>query len=193
MRAATCLTLLLGACSGPAVVTPLAYAPTHTLGSPDGAAVLAIRDVVDARHVDPRSLGSAQGDVRLPTLALATPTRIVDELHQAFAGAMLGRGLLAPIGRQHYDLSVRLVRLHAGQLLEQVGTADFVLTVHDHATGRTVYTDEVTARSTSSQFPSLDSLAFVPTADVTADTQRAMNQAIDTALDKPAFRAAVRG
>ena len=190
---ATLLVLLAGGCGGPTPVTPLAYAPTYPQHDQTAAPVLAMREVVDTRQLGPRALGTAQGDLGLPRRSLVTPARTVAQVDQAFTGAMLARGLLAPTGRQHYDLSVRLVRLDAHQMLTQTGTADLTLTVRNHATNRIVYADEVIASVTGAQFPSLDSLPFVPAGDVTADTQRAMNQAIDTALDKPAFRAALRG
>ena len=122
-----------------------------------------------------------------------TDRRAVDQVDRAFVGAMLGRGLLAVPGGQKYDLTVRLVRLDGSQLLGLSGRADFIVTVARHDTGREVYRDEVHAQVDGSAVPSLDTLAFVPTGDVVDATSRAMSQAIDEALDKPGFRAAVAG
>jgi len=181
--------LFLAGC-GTTFVSPLSYTPSAV--SPSGKPVLAVQ-VVDGRGQDVAWIGTAEGDVATPTRQLATPNRVVDEVDQAFVGAMLGRGLLAPVGGQRFDVSVRIVRLDGSQRLGFSGRADFAVTVARHDTGRVVYQDEVAASADGGAVPSFDTLAFVPTGDVALATSRAMSDAIDAALDKPAFRAAIAG
>lgn len=186
----------LAACGGPAGETiPLAYEPTGLGPAPLSRPVIAVGPVIDSRGAPPEWLGIAAGNLGFPEQALvAEPSPASRALYDAFTTALMARGLLAPQGsRPRFDLSVRIVRLDAGEAWTRHASADLVVTLTRHSTGRVVYTDEVrTAGSTSGPF-SLDTAAYVPVADVAELTQRAMNLAIEQTLDKPGFQAAVHG
>jgi len=182
--------LLLVGCGTTEV--PLAYAPTVPLSSPTADPLVSVQAVVDGRGGNARVLGDARGTLGTATRRLVTRKNTVLEVHQAFAGALLSRGMLAPIGRQRYDLTVRLVGFSDHEQLGPSAQADFAVSLTRHDTGRVVYQDEVKVAAEDWSLPSLDSLAFVSTADVSGLTEQVMNQAIDQSLDKPAFRAALR-
>lgn len=185
----------LAACDGPVANTiPLAYEPTGLGPAPLSRAVVAMGRVVDARGAPAEWLGTAAGNPGFPEQALvAEPSPASRAVYDAFTTALMARGLLVPQGRPRFDLSVRIVRLDAGEAWTRHAAADLVVTLRRHGSGRIVYTDEVRSAGTNSGPFSLDTVAYVPVADVAELTQRAVNSAIEQALDKPGFRAAVHG
>lgn len=187
-RAALLLLLLAGCGTTP---VSLAYDPTHPLPSPAGPAVLARPEVVDARGGAPRALGAVHGDLGFLAQTLTIDQPAAQQVGAAFGSALLARGMLAPPGTARFDLRIRLNRLAVGEALDRHAAVDLVLTVTRRDTGQVVYTDAVSLAAGEADLPSLDSMAYAPVAAVTALGNATMSRAIDQALDKPGFRAAL--
>jgi len=177
-------------CAGPASV-PLAYEPTGAAPVALSRPVVAVGGVVDARGEPAEWLGVATGDPGFPERSLEAEPAAARAVRDAFTSALMARGLLAPPGRQSFDLAVRVVRLHAGEGLERRAEADFIVTLTRHRGGGGVYTDEVRTSGVGSGPFSLDTAAYVPVSDVADLAQRTMNKAIETELDSRGFQAAV--
>jgi len=185
---------MLAGCTplGP-VDVPLTYEPTGAAPVPLAMPVVAVGLVSDERGPAPDELGVATGDLGFPTRPLASEPPVARAVREALTAALMARELLAPPGHQRFDLAVRIVRLEAAEGRRQRTDADFVITLMRHGSERIIYTDEVRAIGGGRSPVSLDTAGYVPLASVAELTRRAMSLAIEQAVDKPGFQAAVHG
>ena len=190
MRILALLLLLpTAACSTTAVTLP--YAPTaavQTAARPT-VAVVAVTDV--RAEKDPTWIGAIRGGYGNPLKNVTTVRPVRDEVEAAFRDALTARGLLAP-GGAAYRLDVEVKRLSCNQLARREGHATFAVALVDARSGRTVYRDEAEARVVTGSIITFDAGLFASVEDLRDVARQAMSQAIDQALNRPGFVAAVQ-
>ncbi len=191
MRNARLIVLLL-LMTGCTREVPLAYAPTEMtedLGLPR----IGLITTVDQRgESDPTWIGAVRGGFGNSLKALHTKLPLADMVTAAFREALLKRGLYARDGSGDVDLSVAVIAFESMQYVRREATVDLVVTLRNHATGQTLYRDEIKVNPVQGSVLALDTGVFGSSDDLQAVAQKAMSQAIDAALDKPGFATALR-
>ncbi len=172
---------------------PLTYAPTHPI-SPVANAVTVDRVITaDERHeADPTWIGAVRGGYGNPLKVLHTPAPLSDIVTRAFRDALQARGLLAPEGAGRFDIAVAIEQFESTQYARREANVDLLVAVKSRNTGQEVYRDRVKVDLVTGSIFALDTGAFGSSDDLQAVAQTALNQAIDQALDKPGFRAALQ-
>ena len=183
------LPLLVAACGATEVALP--YAPVTANVVRDNRPVVAVGSVDDERkEPDLRWIGTIRGGYGNPLKTIRTSEAVGAEVRKAFEQALAARGLLAPVGSQRYSLDVRILDFDANQYVRREANVRFALSLRN-TSGRPVYSDQVHVNKVSGGIMALDTGIFADPQDLRALTITAMNQAIDEALDKPDFRAAL--
>ena len=187
------LPVLLAACllAGCVRQVPLAYVPTGPLAS-QAQAVVGQVTVTDQRgESDPTWIGAVRGGYGNPLKVLHTSQPLADMVNKAFRDALATRGLLAPNGAAAADLAVTIVQFDSTQYVRREANVDFIVELRDHASGRQLYRDEVKSNPIRGSIVAFDVGVFGSADDLQAVAQAAMDSAIDAALNKPAFAAAL--
>lgn len=178
------LLLSTAACSTTAVTLP--YAPTAAV-QPAARPTVAAISVTDAREErNPTWIGAIRGGYGNPLKNVTTVRPVKDEVETAFRDALAARGLLAPAGAP-YRLDVAVRRLSCNQLARREGHAIFAVALVDARSSRTVYQDIAESRVVTGSIITFDAGLFASVDDLREVAIRAMNQAIDQALNKPGF------
>lgn len=185
------IVLLLAGCSTTTVGLP--YAGTQPSALAPGAPSIGQVSATDARgEPDPRWIGAIRGGYGNPLKVLQTDAPVAEEVSQGFRQALSARGLLAAPGTGRYNLNVAVVQLDCNQYHRREANADFRLVLTERTNGHVVYRDEVSSHLVNGSVVTLDEGIFADPQDLRAIMSQAQNQAIDTALGKPEFLAAVR-
>jgi hypothetical protein len=187
------LVLSLGACG--TTTGGLSYDATQSAApDPAGAPVISRVVATDARgESDPHWLGTIRGGFGNPLRSVTTDAPVADEVAQGFRQALASRGLLAPPGAGRYNMDVTVVRMDCDQYHRREANADFRVVLTDRRSGRQIYQDEVSSHLVNGSIVTFSTGIFADPQDLRAIAAQAQNQAIDTALGKPAFLAALRG
>jgi uncharacterized lipoprotein YajG len=183
--------LLLSGCVTRQVA--LSYSPPAPAAIPAGdhRAVVGIKTVVDARSNDAHWLGAIRGGYGNPLKNLETEQPVKDVVALAFSDALAARGMLAPAGNESIDVTLTIHRFDCNQYLRREAHADFEITLISPRTGNTIYSDRVTADSVNGSVFAMNVGVFGSTDQLRMVAVQTMDDAINQALDKPAFLAAV--
>ncbi len=175
----------LGACT---TTADLAYHPATAPAQVGPPAIHAV-SATDARkdEADPTYVGAIRGGFGNPLKTVKTSRPIADEVRAAFEQGLAARGLFGPAGRD--TLSVDVVAFSANQMVGPYARAAFAIQLRD-AEGRVIYRDDVDERGYAFKF--FSNGLFASPESLRAFMEEKMTAAIDQALDKPAFVAAVR-
>ena len=105
-------------------------------------------------------------------------------------GSMLG----AEEATRHTFLAVTIHQFDANQYVRREATADFTVVVTERATGREVWRGREKVYIVDGSILSLSARGvFASVEDLRAESRlKAMNEAVDKLLDKPALRDAIR-
>lgn len=189
------LPLLLAACGTTQVTLP--YAPTAAVQQAGAARPVVTLGRVDNQRStgreDPTWVGTIRGGYGNPVRALNTSEPLDRVIGQAFRAGLAQRGLDAGAGQGRYALGVVIHQFDANQYVRREATADFSVVVTERATGREVYRDREKVYNVDGSLLALDVGVFGSADNLQRVATTTMNQAIDRLLDKPGFRAAVRG
>lgn len=180
---ATVALLGLSACSNTSVVT-LSYVPRAgrvVKGAPEFA-VTAFRDL---RRVPPQEIGTVRLPVGPKVDTIQTRVPVSTIVSNAFAYALEVRGMAAADKQARYRVTGDVLDLRAQLLVHPYGYARLRVNILDAASGQTVFTQiyEGERQSTAyrpgsgSPIPVLQEL-----------TSRALQDAVDKALDDPLMR-----
>lgn len=182
--------LLLGGCGTTTVGLP--YTGTQPTAPVPGTPAIGRVSATDARgEPNPRWIGAIRGGYANPLKELQTDAPVAEEVAQGVRQALSARGLLAAPGMGDYNLDVTVVQLDCNQYHRRETNADFRLVLTERA-DRVVYRDEVSSHLVNGSLVTLDEGIFADPKDLRAIMLQAQNQAIDIALGKPAFLAALR-
>ncbi|MXP64239.1 hypothetical protein E0493_12880 [Roseomonas sp. M0104] len=197
MRRRAVLLLCLGLAACGASRADLTYAPpTPPATQPEARPVVAITQVTDRREdaqTDPRWIGAVRTSYGASVKDLRTSVPAAEEVRQAFANALLARGLLAPDGAAaRYGLEVDILALEARQISRRAATAQFRITLRPMNGGMPVLVDQEEAAFISGDLILPTTGVFSASEPLREITQRAMSAAIDQLLDKPSFTALVQ-
>lgn len=179
------LIAFLGACTTTAdIVYHPAVAPVMA-GPPAIHAVTATDNRKD--ETDPTYVGSIRGGFGNPLKTIKTAKPIADEVRDAFQQALVARGLFGPTGQD--TLSVQVTAFNANQIVGPFARAAFDVQLRN-AGGQVVYQDTGDAGGYAFTFFSNGILAS--SESLRAFMEEKMTAAIDQAVDKPGFVAAVK-
>ena len=179
---------LLAGCSSTDV--SLAYEPTrYAAATPAPAPVIAAVVPRDQRKEEPNRLGTIMGGFGNPLKVLNTVTPVGQEVANVFRQALAMRGLLGADAAP-YRITLVIHRYDTDQYIGLGARAALDMQVVDRA-GRVVYADAVQTSQSSPRF--LQAGIFGSMDDMRKMAQDVLDEAVDKLLDKPAFRAAVRG
>jgi hypothetical protein len=193
-RSSLLLILLLSACGTTTVGLP--YDPPSSAATPPAAPVAGVPVIgrvvaTDARgESDPRWLGTIRGGFGNPLKSLQTDAPAAEEVAQGFRQALAARGMLSS-GAGRYNLDITVVRFDCDQYHRREANADFRLVLTDRASGRPVYQDEVSSHLVNGSMVTFNVGVFADPQDLRAIAMDVQNQAIDQALNKPGFLAAL--
>lgn len=187
-HSALLLLLSLAACGATAVNLP--YAPTAAI-QPAARPTVGAITVTDARgEKDPTWLGAIRGGYGNVAASVTTVRPVKDEVEAAFRDALSARGLLATGAAAPYRFDVTVNRLSCNHYFVGDGQAMFTVALIDVRTNQPVYQDKTEAKVAADSSFTLSTARLVD--NVRVATISAMNQAIDEALNRPAFVAAVQ-
>ncbi len=196
MRLASFLLVgLLAACG--TTQAPMAYAPTVPVSTAASRPLVTVAEpVANQRRAgsnDPRWIGTIRGGYGNPVKTLEADRPVDQVVASAFSDALASRGLQAATGAGRYALAITIYQFDANQYVRREATADFGIRVTERATGREVWSDRTKAYNVDGSILSLSTGVFASVDDLKRVALRSMSEAVDTLLDKPGFRAALRG
>ncbi len=196
MRLASLLLVgLLAACG--TTQSPMTYAPTVPVSTASARPLVAVaQPVVNQRRAgsdDPRWIGTIRGGYGNPVKTLEADRPVDQVVAGAFSDALAARGLQAGTAAGRYALAITIHQFDANQYVRREATADFGIRVTERATGREVWSDRTKAYNVDGSLLSLGTGVFASVDDLKRVALRTMSEAVDTLLDKPGFRAAIRG
>jgi uncharacterized lipoprotein YajG len=170
----------------------LTYAPSSaSLAAGEQSAVVGVKTVIDERSNGPRWLGAIRGGYGNPLKTLETDEPVKDVVATAFADALAARGELAPAGRETILLTVVMRRFDCNQYVRREAHADFEITLANARSGAPIYTDHITADAVNGSVFAMNVGIFASTDDLRMVAVGTLRDAIDQALSKPGFRAAL--
>ncbi|WP_043341094.1 YajG family lipoprotein [Belnapia moabensis] len=196
MRLASLLLVgLLAACG--TTQSPMAYAPTVPVSTTASRPlVTVVEPMANQRRAgsnDPRWIGTIRGGYGNPVKTLEADRPVDQVVASAFSDALASRGLQAATRAGRYALAITIYQFDANQYVRREATADFGIRVTERATGREVWSDRTKAYNVDGSILSLSTGVFASVDDLKRVALRSMSEAVDTLLDKPGFRAALRG
>jgi hypothetical protein len=183
------LILLLSACSS---AGSLPYTMTTAGSRPTIGPRIGQITASDQRGEPPRWVGAVRGGFGNPLKVINTTDTVQDEVVHAFETALRMRGYLAGPGNGKYNLAVVIRKLDCSQYVRREAHADLQVTVIDR-NGRRLYTDNVQANVASGSKVAIDTGVFGSSDDLRDVASEVLSKAIDQAIDKPAFAAAIGG
>nr|WP_294504953.1 hypothetical protein [uncultured Rhodopila sp.] len=181
------LALALTACSATGALPYAATGRATPLGT---VPVIGQVTATDDRGEPPRWIGAVRGGFGNPLKVIETTDPVGDEVALAFKDALARRGIYGAPGADTQALTVTIRKMDCSQYVRREAHADFEIVLTDHA-GRTLYHDTVQVTVVEGSKLAMDVGIFGNPDDLRAVASQAMSKAIDQALDKPNFRAAV--
>ncbi len=181
--------LLVAGCSNQ---VPLVYVPTSQITTQPIPIIGSVTAVDMRGEDDPTWIGAVRGGFGNPLKSLHTPHPLNEMVAQAFREALANRGLLAQARAGEIDLVVTITEFNSTKYIRQEANVGLTVELRDHVTGRQVYRDVVKSALVEGSVLALDNGIFGSVDDLQSIMQKAMNQAVDMALNKPAFSEALR-
>jgi hypothetical protein len=164
----------------------LTYSPPASVQQ--GEPVLSLGTVTDGRENDPDWFGAVRGGYGNPLKVLRTEGTVAAEFERNLREALVARRLVAE-ANPRFRLDIRLTRFDSGQFMVREAHVIFVLTLVDLSTNAAVY-EHPTSVGVVDGGPSWGIFSSSERLRVTAN--RAMQQALDQALDDPGLRTALQ-
>ncbi|WP_158933109.1 hypothetical protein [Acidisphaera sp. S103] len=165
--------------------------PAEALPAAEHHPVIAIKAVVDDRTNGSHWLGAIRGGYGNPLKTLETDQPVKDVVAQAFSDALAARGMLAKASTESIEMTITIHRFDCNQYVRREAHADFEITLTNAHTGTPVYSDRVTADDVNGSVFAMDVAIFGSVDKLRMVAVGTMREAIDKALDKPAFLAAI--
>jgi len=179
--------LFLGGCKSYDV--SLTYSPP-----PAGKAVkrgpklVEVGRVSDLRDVRGREIGAIRNEVGIPIKRLYAKRPIAQITHNAFGYALDIRGMLAKKSAK-YVLSADILELWCHQYATQDAGCRMRVTVTRKSDNRPVFTREYQAKRS---YPTASVTYWSRVEEVAAVTSEALQAVVDTVIDDPQYRRALR-
>jgi hypothetical protein len=181
------LAILLAGCGSTAA--SLTYTPTETV-QPQAAPMVGTVTVVDQRgESDPNYVGVIRGGFGNPLKTLTSDRPVRDEVASAFIAGLQARGLYDPAGPD--TLTITLTEFSSDQYHRREARVGFTLVLTRR--GQPLYQRTETVDKINGSMVTFDTGVFASIDDLRAITDQALSQAVDQALDRPGFLAAIRG
>lgn len=190
------LLALLAACG--TTQTAMPYSPTVAVQPAATARPLVAvrRPVTNERRAgsdDPTWIGTIRGGYGNPLKTLRADAPVDQVVARAFTDGLAARGLGAAGGAEPaYVMAITIHQFDANQYVRREATADFAATLTERASGREVWRDRHRANTVDGSILSLSTGVFASVDDLRGVALRTMSESVDTLLDKPEFRAALR-
>ena len=146
---------------------------------------------IDQREDRSDWLGTIRGGYGNPLKTLHSDRPVPEVIATAFSDGLAARGLLAPAGKQQFDLKVTILEFECNQYVRRDAHANFRVTLLQNGSGRQIYSNEVKIDKLSGSLIVLDIGVFASLDDLRDLLLKTLDQAVDEALDNPDFRAAV--
>jgi hypothetical protein len=194
MKHILALTMALTAAGCSVTSAPMPYNPTVRI-EPDSTRHEQIRvdRVASERNEEPTWLGTIRGGYGNPLKVLHAAVPISQVVQIAFDDGLKARSLYAePPAGGKLAFWVTVHTFEAGQFVRRDANVDFSVSLTDRATGRTLWHDRQRVSRLDGSIVAFDVGIFASPDDLRAVAPRAMSEAVDTLLDKPEFRAALR-
>lgn len=164
----------------------LTYNPAGaTLVAPAAGAKVAVGTALDSRGFSDKWLGAIRGGFGQPVKTLETQGPVKDTVRAAFADGLKARGLA---GDGPFLLAVDVRQFDCNQYVRREAHAKFHVGLVRKATGQTEYEHDVAADLVEGSLVSLDTGIFASVDDLRAVANKALQQAVDQALDDPGLR-----
>jgi hypothetical protein len=181
------LLLLVSACANAGSLPYRAASPELSAAA---MPVIARVTVSDHRDGQTRRIGAIRGGFGNPLKFINTTDPVQDEVARAFTDAIRQRGLLAAPGTATNNLAVSIRKMDCSQYVRREAHADFDVALADQD-GRVFYRDNVQVTVVGGSKLAMDVGIFGDPDDLRTVAVEAMSKAIDQALDKADFRAAI--
>jgi hypothetical protein len=181
-----CIALAVGGCATSRV--SLDYQPpAPAAGARPLAAVVAFAPFVDDRKHASNWLGAIRGGYGNPLKILETPVPVSEVVREAFVNGARARGLLAEPATAAYTAKVVVNQFDCNQYARREAHIRLTITLTENATGRTVAIEPVRRDAVAGSLIALDTGIFGSIDDLRAVAMKVLQEAVDTALDGPAF------
>ncbi len=179
-------TLLLGACSSTQVTLPY-VAPASVARA---GATVEIGSVDDRRENSPNRLGAIRGGYGNPLKYLDTAVPVKDMVRDAFIDGLKARAAYADVSP--FIMSIVINRLDCSQYVRREAHANFHVRLVSKASGAEVYQKTTSVDLEDGSAFALDAGIFGSVEDLRVVLNRALQQAIDQALDDPGLLAVLK-
>lgn len=172
----------LSACANSSVVS-LDYVPQpgQVRGTPD----FSLGKFNDKRGVPPQTLGSVRMPIGPKIDTIQTRLPISDIVRNSFGHALETRGMLAPDGKSRFLITGQIQDLRAQLLVHPYGYARIRVNVLEASSGRVLFTKIYQGER---QSPAFRPGSGSPVPVLRELTSRALQEAVDLALDDPQMR-----
>ncbi|MBI2241910.1 MAG: SHOCT domain-containing protein [Magnetospirillum gryphiswaldense] len=180
--------LLLAACT--TTPTTLSYNPSAVRQSAPAKASVAVDAITDSRKHDANWLGAIRGGFGNPLKTLVTDVPVKDVVADAFRAGLSARGLNTTNSK--YVMSLNVVQFDCNQYVRREAHARIDMVLHDRATGAEAFRKTASADLVVGDLITMDAGIFAEVEDLRKVANDALQQAVDMALDDPAFVRLVR-
>lgn len=155
-----------------------------------GAPVLSVGRFTNSRGESPKYLGTVRTPIGTPLEYIYTRTPVDDIVKNAFSHACSVRGMLTSTANAKYIITGEVLEMTAQQLVHPYGYARIRMNVVRASTGEMVFTRIYAGeRQNAAYRPGSGS----PVPALRELVSRALQDAVDRALDDPEFRGRIRG
>jgi hypothetical protein len=167
------------------------YKPSGAPAVSSSQGLVEVGAFADKRGEPSNWLGAIRGGFGNPLKNLESDEPVSDVVTHAFADGLKARGLLASAGGGRYALSGTIRGLACDQMARREASADLQVVLRDTATGQEVLSKGYKAENIEGSVLSLKTGVFASVEDLRVLIEKTLQQAVDSALDDPAFRAAL--
>lgn len=182
---------LLAGCSS--TTEQLSYTGANTTHRPAGGppAVAEVRSIDKRGEADPTWFGAIRGGYGNPLKVLHTADPVSEVVATAVRQALASRNLLAS-GNGKFDVVITIAQFQSDQVVRREADVDLIFEIVERNTNRQVYRDEAKVELVTGSILTFDTGILAAPDDLRKTAETALNKAIDQALDRPEFAAALR-
>jgi len=154
-----------------------------------GPATLTVGKVNDIRDVTGTEIGAIRNEVGIPIKVLHAKKPVANIVHNAFRYALKTRAMIAPRNKARYTLSADVIELWCHQFASQDAGCRIRIKVTPVGGGRVKFSKVYAAKRSR---PSISVTYWSRVDEVARVTSEALQAVIDSAIDDPALRRAIR-